>query len=68
MSTSPNAAPRPRIMNTAPFNGRLIRYGAGRITIADRLGLEKATCECYAATRRALDRVFGRDRPDAGKA
>jgi CRP-like cAMP-binding protein len=46
----------------------LIRYGAGRITIADRLGLENATCECYDATRRALDRVFGRDRPDAGKA
>lgn len=37
----------------------LIRYGGGRITIADRPGLEAASCECYGVTRRAHDRLFG---------
>jgi CRP-like cAMP-binding protein len=37
----------------------LIRYTAGKITIADRPGLENASCECYGVTRRATDRLFG---------
>ena len=34
----------------------LIRYSRGRITILDRAGLEKSTCECYAVVRREYDR------------
>lgn len=37
----------------------LIRYTAGKITIADRAGLENASCECYGVTRRANERLFG---------
>lgn len=39
----------------------LIRYGSGRITIIDRPGLESAGCECYGITRRASERLFGRN-------
>ncbi|WP_090560645.1 helix-turn-helix domain-containing protein [Belnapia rosea] len=34
----------------------LIHHGGGRITITDRAGLERATCECY----HAIQSVFGR--------
>jgi CRP-like cAMP-binding protein len=37
---------------------QLIRCGRGRVTIVDRPGLEAATCECYAALRTELDRLF----------
>jgi CRP-like cAMP-binding protein len=37
----------------------LIRYGAGRVTITDRPGLEAAACECYGVIRDAFDRVLG---------
>jgi CRP-like cAMP-binding protein len=37
-----------------------ISYRAGRITIADRPGLESVTCECYGIVRRASERLFGR--------
>ena len=36
----------------------LIRYSRGRITILDRAGLEKSTCECYAVVRREYDRLL----------
>lgn len=36
----------------------LITYNNGRITIADRPGLEEAACECYAAVRRRNDALF----------
>jgi CRP-like cAMP-binding protein len=39
----------------------LIRYGAGKMTITDRPGLENASCECYGITRRASERLFGLD-------
>ena len=30
----------------------LIRYHRGHITVLDRAGLERRTCECYAALRK----------------
>jgi CRP-like cAMP-binding protein len=40
----------------------LIRYARGRITVLDRKGLEKRTCECYAVVKNEYDRLL------AGKA
>jgi CRP-like cAMP-binding protein len=40
----------------------LIRYRRGRITIVDRAGLERASCECYGTVRRHFDQL---DRPQA---
>jgi CRP-like cAMP-binding protein len=37
---------------------RLIRYARGRITVLDRPGLEKRTCECYAVVKREYDRLL----------
>ena len=37
----------------------LIRYGAGRVTITDRAGLEAAGCECYGLIRDDFDRLLG---------
>jgi len=36
----------------------LIRYSRGRITVLDRPGLEKRTCECYAVVKNECDRLF----------
>jgi CRP-like cAMP-binding protein len=36
----------------------LIRYARGRITVLDRAGLEKRTCECYAVVRKEYDRLL----------
>jgi CRP-like cAMP-binding protein len=36
----------------------LIRYARGRITVLDRSGLEKRTCECYAVVKREYDRLL----------
>ena len=36
----------------------LIRYHRGRITILDRPGLERRTCECYAVVRAEYDRLL----------
>ena len=38
----------------------LIRYGSGRVTIADRGGLEATCCECYTAARRVQERQLPR--------
>jgi CRP-like cAMP-binding protein len=38
----------------------IIGYNRGDITILDRAGLEKASCECYAADERTYARIFGR--------
>lgn len=35
----------------------LIAYRRGRVSIADRAGLEAVSCECYAATNDALERL-----------
>jgi Mn-dependent DtxR family transcriptional regulator len=36
----------------------LIRYSRGRISVLDRAGLEKRTCECYAAVKREYARLL----------
>ena len=36
----------------------LIRYARGHISILDRAGLEKRTCECYAVVKNEYDRLL----------
>ena len=36
----------------------LIRYSRGRITVLDRPGLERRTCECYAVVKKEYDRLL----------
>jgi CRP-like cAMP-binding protein len=36
----------------------LIRYARGRITVLDRAGLERRTCECYAVVKREYARLL----------
>jgi CRP-like cAMP-binding protein len=38
----------------------LITYTRGHITVLDRPGLEKRTCECYAVVKREYDRLLPR--------
>ena len=39
----------------------LISYARGHITVIDRAGLEKRTCECYAVVKREYDRLLPED-------
>ncbi|MEO8922458.1 MAG: Crp/Fnr family transcriptional regulator [Caldimonas sp.] len=39
-------------------NAGLIRYKRGHITMLDRQGLEKRSCECYAVVKREYDRLL----------
>jgi len=39
---------------------RLVRYTRGRVTIADRAGLEGASCECYHVVRAHFERLLTR--------
>lgn len=36
----------------------LIRYARGHISVLDREGLEKRTCECYAVVKKEYDRLL----------
>jgi CRP-like cAMP-binding protein len=36
----------------------VIRYARGRITVLDRAGLERRTCECYAVVKKEYDRLL----------
>ena len=36
----------------------LIRYRRGHITVIDRAGLERRTCECYAVVKKEYDRLL----------
>jgi CRP-like cAMP-binding protein len=40
----------------------LILYKRGKVTIMDRPGLERRTCECYGVSKREFDRLLG-ERP-----
>jgi hypothetical protein len=35
----------------------LISYVRGHITVVDRSGLEKRTCQCYAVVKKEYDRL-----------
>ncbi len=39
-------------------NAGLIKYSRGHITVLDRPGLEKRTCECYAVVKKEYDRLL----------
>lgn len=36
----------------------LIKFAHGHITVTDRPGLEKATCECYLVVKKEYDRLL----------
>jgi hypothetical protein len=36
----------------------LIQYGRGHITVLDRAGLEKRSCESYAVVKKEYDRLL----------
>jgi CRP-like cAMP-binding protein len=38
---------------------KLIEYSRGHVTILDRAGLERHSCECYGVTKREFDRLLG---------
>jgi CRP-like cAMP-binding protein len=40
----------------------LIRYARGHITVLDREGLEKRSCECYAVVKKEYDRLLPQNR------
>jgi DNA-binding transcriptional regulator YhcF (GntR family) len=37
----------------------LIRYRRGTVTVIDRRGLIKRSCECYGVSKREFDRLLG---------
>jgi len=41
----------------------LISYSRGHITVLDRPGLEKRSCECYAVVKKEYDRLL----PDSAR-
>jgi hypothetical protein len=40
-----------------------MRYSRGKMTILDGRGLERASCECYAAGVRVYERLLSKERP-----
>ena len=42
-------------------DARLVSYTRGRVTIVDRAGLERASCECYCRVRGYFERLLGHD-------
>lgn len=39
-------------------DAHLVRYVRGRVTVADRAGLERVSCECYAVVRAQYERLL----------
>ena len=52
---------RASVANTASALQRagLIQYKRGHVTILDRAGLLKRSCECYGVSKREFDRLLG---------
>jgi CRP-like cAMP-binding protein len=50
--------PSVNLAGAALQNAGLIRYTRGRITITDRTGLERASCECYGKISSEFDRAL----------
>ena len=38
---------------------KLIDYRRGQVTVLDRHGMERHSCECYAVGKREFDRLLG---------
>jgi hypothetical protein len=38
----------------------LVHYMRGRVTMDDRVGLERVSCECYGVVHAQYERLFGR--------
>jgi CRP-like cAMP-binding protein len=45
----------------------LIRYARGRITVLDRAGLERTSCECYSVVRNEYDRLLSAAMPKGAR-
>ncbi|HEY6326153.1 MAG TPA: Crp/Fnr family transcriptional regulator [Candidatus Cybelea sp.] len=43
--------------------GGLIEYRRGKMTVKNRPALERVACECYAAARAELDKLFSTEQP-----
>jgi CRP-like cAMP-binding protein len=43
-------------------NAGCISYRRGHISVLDRKGLERSTCECYAVVRKEMNRLLGASR------
>jgi hypothetical protein len=41
-------------------DAQLVRYVRGRVTVADRMGLERVSCECYGVVRAQYERLLRR--------
>ena len=37
----------------------LIRYSRGNVSMLDRKGLERLSCECYGVSKKEFDRLLG---------
>ena len=44
-------------------SAQLISYERGKITVLDRLGLERKACECYAVVKAETDRLLPNNQP-----
>ena len=40
----------------------LIRYSRGKVTMLDRRGLIRRSCECYGVSKKEFDRLLGEPR------
>jgi CRP-like cAMP-binding protein len=38
---------------------KVVTYSRGNITVLNRAGLEKSSCECYEAAKNAYQRILG---------
>jgi hypothetical protein len=56
--SGPSSSQSPYVLVAARLQAAgLIRYTHGRVTVRNRKGLEKASCECYAIIHAQFDRL-----------